>query len=52
VLGDVADRLLGDAEDQLGSLAADRNAAGDVQVDPDAAAGQRVEQVPQRLRSA
>ena len=45
MLGHVADRLLGDPEDELGDLVPDLDGVGDVQLDLDAPPGQGVEQV-------
>ena len=45
MLGHVADRLLGDPEDELGDLVPDLDGVGQVELDLDAPAGQGVEQV-------
>jgi hypothetical protein len=45
VLGHVADRLLGDPEDELGDLVPDLDGVGQGELDLDAPAGQGVEQV-------
>jgi hypothetical protein len=52
VLGDVADRLLGDPEDQLGPVVAQLDAVGHLEPDLDAPAGEGVEQVTQGGRQA